>query len=122
MMTPTIFIAKEILNGECTDRMIPVKAGLGTYRHIAEEKELTVPENIIMIPNGVHISQTIALRDLSSVSLLQLKPMMELAKRNGTPFISDTTGYLVHIRNVSGHRVFDFRIRACIAENDIRSF
>ena len=122
MMTPTLFISKEVLNGECTDQIIPIRAGLGTYRYISEENHMTIPDHLIVIPNGIHISQTITLSDLSSMNLMRLKPMMDLAKKNGTPFISDTTGYLVYIQNVNGKRVYHFRIRACIERNDIRSF
>lgn len=121
MMTPTIRISKDILNGPCDDRTIPIMTGVGTYRYVLQEKDIPVPDNCIVIPNGIHISQMVILQDLSKISVRQLQPMMDEAKKNGTPFISDTTGYLMHVEKRSDELVYHFRIRACIEKNDIIS-
>ena len=119
MMTPTILISKEILNGECEEKEIPVKAGLGTYRYVLRDKQLKIPEDCVILPNGTYITQVIQMRSLDRIWLPDLKPMMDLAKERKTPFISDTTGFLVYIENAEKERVYHFRIRACIAQNDI---
>ncbi|MCR5795609.1 MAG: MerR family transcriptional regulator [Solobacterium sp.] len=121
MMTPTVRISKEVLNGSCEDRIIPIRTGVGTYRYVLSEKGIPLPEGHNVIPNGIHISQMITLKDLSEISLKQLQPMMDEAKKNGTPFISDTTGYLMHVEKRSDDLVYHFRIRACIETNDIIS-
>ena len=120
-MTPTIRIAKDILNGPCEDRIIPVVTGVGTYRYVLDEKGIGFPEDYILIPNGIHISQMISLRDLNAINILQLQPMMDEAKKKGTPFISDTTGYLMRVEKRSDEFIYHFRIRACIETNDIIS-
>jgi len=117
MMTPSVRISKEILNGEIEDRIIPIQVGLGTYRYVIEEKGLQLPENHISIPHGLHVGQMISLTDLSSVNILQLKPMMSYAKEKGMPFLSDTTGYLMHIEKKDSAFIYHFRIRACIEVN-----
>ena len=120
-MTPTVRISREILNGECEDRIIPIRTGLGTYRHIVDEFKIPVPQNHSNIPNGIHAGQMIKVDNLAQINLLQLKSMMDYAKEKGKQFLSDTTGYLMHIENEDGKLVCHFRIRACIEANDIRS-
>ena len=78
--------------------------------------------DIQVVPGtGIHAGQMIKVDDLTQINLLQLKPMMDYAKKTGKPFLSDTTGYLMHIENEDGRLVCHFRIRACIEANDIRS-
>ena len=121
LITPTIRIAKDILNGPCEDRIIPVMTGIGTYRYVLDEKGIGLPKDYILIPNGIHIGQMISLQDLNAINVLQLQPMMDEAKKKGTPFISDTTGYLMRAEKRSDHFIYHFRIRACIETNDIIS-
>lgn len=120
-MTPTIRISKDILNGPCEDRIIPVVTGVGTYRYVLDEKGIGLPKDYILIPNGIHISQMISLHGLNAINVLQLQPMMDEAKKKGTPFISDTTGYLMRVEKRSDEFIYHFRIRACIETNDIIS-
>lgn len=119
MTTPSLFIPKEILNGKCEDRMIPVRVGVGTYRYVLRENNMTIPENHVLVPNGVHVGQIVSLNSFDSINLLQLKPMMDYAAKNNTPFISDTTGYLMNIERHGDTATYHFRIRACIEKNDI---
>ncbi len=117
MMTPSMRISKDILNGDIEDRIIPIQMGLGTYRYVIEERGLPLPDHHVSIPHGLHVGQMIALTDLSSVNVMQLKPMMTYAKEKGRPFLSDTTGYLMHIEKKNSDFVYHFRIRACIEIN-----
>jgi DNA-binding transcriptional MerR regulator len=118
-MTPTLRVRKEILNGSMEDRRIPVEMGFGTYRYVINEANAAMPKNYLSIPNGIHISQMIRTSDLYSLQLSQLFPMMECARKNNTPFISDTTGYLMHIEQKDGIFYYHFRIRACIEKNEV---
>jgi DNA-binding transcriptional MerR regulator len=117
--TSTIRISKEILNGEVKDQIIPIEAGIGMYRYMIRRKHMQAPEHASIVPNGVCISQIISLRSCEEMNLLQLAPMIEYAKTIHKPFLSDTTGYLARIRHDDKGTILDFRIRACIEENDI---
>lgn len=118
--TPTLFISKDILNGPVEDRAVPMKAGLGTYRYLIEEKNLKVPEGGIIVPNGICLSQMLVVSSLDEVNIMQLAPMMNYAKEHGRTFLSDTTGYLMRVETGKKDPVFYFRIRACVEENSIK--
>lgn len=113
-MTPTLFISKEVLNGPCEDRMIPLKVGIGTYRYILEDSHIEIPGGAIVHPNGTYLIQQVAVSDLSSLNLLALKPMMDYAKKNHLVFQSDSTGYLIHVNRTGGHLTCRFMVRACV--------
>lgn len=118
--TPTLRIAKDILNDPVSDCTVPVSVGIGSYRYMLKKENISVPRNAVIIPNGVCISQMISLGDLSHISIREIAPMIEHARRLKTPFLSDTTGYLLRIRHdKNGNRIYDFRIRACISINSI---
>jgi DNA-binding transcriptional MerR regulator len=117
MTTPSLFISKEILNGPCTDKMIPLKTGIGTYRYILNQNHFEIPDNAVVVPNGICLSMIVRLTTLNELNLLQLKPMMDYAKQLKKPFISDTTAYLVRMQLEDKKPVYDFRIRACIEAN-----
>ena len=117
--TPTIFISKDVLNGEVCDKTIPLKTGIGAYRYLLKEKNLPIPPNSITIPNGICIAIIVSLSSLDEISLLDIAPMIEHAKKLKKPFVSDATGYLMRIHHKNGNRIYDFRIRACISINDI---
>ena len=119
--TPTILIDREVLNGDCEDRAIHLKIGVGTYRHIIEQNHLTVPEKKHIVPNGIYLSQVLVLDNLNEINLLELKPLMDYARNNSTPFVSDTTAYLISIKNSSDRILYYFRIRACIEMNQIKT-
>lgn len=117
--TPTIFISKDVLNGEIKDETIPLKTGIGTYRYLMKKKHLPIPENAVIIPNGINIAEIVSLSTLEEISLQDLSPMIRHAKMLNRPFVSDATGYLLRIHHENGNRKYDFRIRACISINDI---
>ncbi len=119
--TVSLHISKEILNGEIKDEVIPIKAGIGTYRFMLNHQDIEPPKGAVIIPNGVFITQMITLSNLSSINILSLAPMMQYAKDNHTPFISDTTAYLAFIHYEDNIPFYTFRIRACIEENNIQS-
>lgn len=118
--TPTLFISREILNGPVMDKVISMKAGLGTYRYLLEERNMKVPEGGVIVPNGICLSQMLVVDHLDEVNILQLAPMMNYAKEHHRTFISDTTGYLMRIETGEGSPSFFFRIRACVEQNDIK--
>ena len=118
--TPTLFISREILNGPVMDKVIAMKAGLGTYRYLLEERNMKVPEGGVIVPNGICLSQMLVVDHLDEVNILQLAPMMNYAKEHHRTFISDTTGYLMRIETGEGSSSFFFRIRACVEQNDIK--
>lgn len=117
--TTTIYVPKDILNGPVIDKVIETKVGIGTYRSIIDKINLDIGDRGIRIPNGLSISQTITMKDLEHINILDLKPMMAYAKKLNKPFISDTTGYLVNIYFENDKPVYLIRIRACIEENNI---
>ncbi|MCR5447820.1 MAG: MerR family transcriptional regulator [Solobacterium sp.] len=113
--SPTLRITKEILNGECTERMIPIQAGFGAYRHVIIENHLPMPtSNYIIIPKTYCICQIITLSRLDRMNLMILKPLMDYAKQNNYIFISDTTGYLLRVQIKDDQTQFRFRIRAAV--------
>lgn len=112
--TTCLFVSRDILNGPVEDKVIPLKTGLGTYRYMLEYRHMAIPEEAVIVPNGLQISQMISLRNLDEIHISDLAPMMNLAKEKHVSFLSDTTAYLARIREVNGERIFDFRIRACI--------
>lgn len=118
MSTPTLFISKEVLNGDCTDRIIPLEVGVGTYRYILNQNQIPIPSHARKVPNGICLSEVVMLKDLKKINVLQLKPMMDYAKKLHKPFVSGTTGYLIRIHMDAEVPVYCFRIRACIEEND----
>ena len=120
MMTPTLQITKEILNGPVEDRRLSIRSGVGTYRYVLNENAITeIPESAVIIPNGLNVSQVVALRSLKEMNVLDLSPMMNYAKRNHLTFLSDTTGYLMRVRMIEGRPEFHFRIRACFETNNL---
>ena len=108
------------MNGDVEDRIIPIEAGIGTYRYMIQRRHLQIPPDAVAVPNGLCISQIVSLHSCEKMNILQIAPMIEYAKEIGKPFISDTTGYLARIRHDDQGTVFDFRIRACIEENEVR--
>ncbi len=119
--TVSLYISKEILNGEIKDDVIPLQAGIGTYQFMLDHKHIPTPKNAVIIPNGKFITQMITLSDLTQINILSLAPMMQYAKDHDTPFISDTTAYLAFIHYENDIPFYTFRIRACIEKNDIKS-
>ena len=118
--TTCLHISKEVLNGPVEDRIIPLQAGIGMYRYMADRLQISIPEKATIVPNGKCISQMLSLRNCEEVNIKQLAPMIEYAKKIQQPFCSDTTAYLARIRHDENGTIFDFRIRACIEENDIK--
>lgn len=116
--TTPIFISKDILNGEVEDKIIETKLGIGTYRSIIDKYNLTIPQEAIIVPNGLCISQTIRTKDLTHINIKDLSPMINYAKKLKQKFISDTTGYLVGIHYEDASPTYLMRIRACIEAND----
>lgn len=112
--TPVICIAKDILNGPIEDRIIPIKAGIGTYRFMLEERNIPVPSSAAIIPNGTFLSMMVTITDLEHMNLLQIEPLMRYAKDHHLTFLSDTTGYLARIELKDNRPCYHFRIRACI--------
>ena len=119
-MTPTVRIPKEVLNGPMEDRMIPIQVGMGTYQYILDEHSFSVPEDAVIVPNGLNITQQLALRSFHEIPLAELSPMMTFARANGLAFLSDTTGYLMRVKETDGSPVYHFRIRACVEKNNIK--
>ena len=117
MSTPTLYISREVLNGNCSDRLIPLEVGVGTYRYILDQNHIPIPSHARKVPNGICLSEVVRLSTLTEINLIQLKPMMDYAKKLKMPFISGTTGYLIRIHMEDGVPVYWFRIRACIEEN-----
>ena len=117
--TSAIHIPQEILNVEVKDKNISIEAGIGLYRFMIKRKKVDIPANAVVVPNGLCISQIVSLRNCEEINILQLAPMIRYAKQIGRPFISDTTGYLGRIRHDEHGPIFDFRIRACIEQNDV---
>lgn len=116
--TTCLYISKDVLNGPIMDQNIPLRIGIGTYRYILDEKRIPIQPEAVVVPHGIHISEVVNLTDLSHINILQLAPMMKLAKERKQPFLSDTTGYLAGIRIKDGKRVFTFRLRACIEKQE----
>lgn len=116
--TTPIFISKDILNGKIKDEIIETKIGLGTYLSLIDRYHLTIPQNAVIVPNGLCISQTIRTKDLSHINIKDLAPMMNYAKKLKQKFISDTTGYLVGIHYDDDKPTYLMRVRACIETND----
>ena len=119
-MTPTVRIAKEILNGPLEDRMIPIQVGMGTYQYILDEHAFSVPEDAVIVPNGLNITQQLALRSFDTIPLMELAPMITFARANNLTYLSDTTGYLMRVEENDGAPVYHFRIRACVERNNIK--
>lgn len=117
--TPTLFIPKDVLNGEVSDKSIPLRTGIGTYRYLMKKKNLPIPANAVIIPNGICIAEIVSLSTLEEISIKDIAPMINHAKKLNRKFVSDATGYLMRIHHESGSRIYDFRIRACISINDI---
>ncbi|MDO5122609.1 MAG: MerR family transcriptional regulator [Erysipelotrichaceae bacterium] len=117
--SPTLRITKEILNGECSAKMIPIQAGIGTYRHIIKDNSLPMPpDDYTIIPKAHCLCQIITLSRLDQMNLLTLKPLMDYAKQNNYVFISDTTGYLLRVQIKENQTQFRFRIRAAVEKRD----
>ena len=114
MMTPTLRISKDVLNGKVTDDIIPMQAGMGTYRYIMEEKDMHFPGTPYVCPNGLYISQILKVHDLYSVQRKELEPMICYARKHNMTFISDTTGFLMSIKKKNDDMLLSFRIRACV--------
>ena len=112
--TAVICISREILNCPIEDRIIPIKAGIGTYRFMLEERNIPVTKDAAIIPNGKHLSMMIAVTDLEHMNLMQIAPMMQYAKDHHLTFLSDTTGYIARVEVRDGKPLYHFRIRACI--------
>ena len=119
-MTPTVRIAKEILNGPLEDRMIPIQVGMGTYQYILDEHAFSVPEDAVIVPNGLNITQQLALRSFDTIPLMELAPMITFARANNLTYLSDTTGYLMRVEEDHDAPVYHFRIRACVERNNIK--
>jgi DNA-binding transcriptional MerR regulator len=85
-MTPTVHISKEILNGSLEDRMIPIRVGMGTYRYILDEHSFPVPNDAVIIPNGLNIQQQLILHNFNEISLSDLSPMITYARANNLVF------------------------------------
>lgn len=119
MMTPTVYISPEVLNGEFQSETVPIRIGIGTYRHVLDELKTDPPSGAIRIPNGLCVSQVIEIRDFSSIRKEQLEPMISYVKENGLRYQSGTTGFLMNIEKQECETVFRFRIRACIEENNL---
>ncbi|MBQ9327900.1 MAG: MerR family transcriptional regulator [Solobacterium sp.] len=120
MMTPTLFIEKDILNGPLEDRIVPIRAGVGTYRYVLNEHKINeLDEQAVIVPNGLNVTQVIILSDLTEINVLDLAPMMTYAKVNHLTFLSDTTGYLMRIQLIDEQPYFHFRIRACFETNSL---
>lgn len=120
--TNPIFISKDILNGPIEDKVIPIEVGIGTYKYMLDNYDIhaeTLPVDYVLVPNGKQICQSLTLSSFTNINILDLKPMMSLAKKHHFTFISDTTGYLARIRYENGHPMFDFRIRACYEKNPV---
>lgn len=117
MMTPTVYISPEVLNGEFQSETVPIRSGIGTYRHVLDELKTDPPSGAIRIPNGLCVSQVIEIRDFSSIRKEQLEPMISYVKENGLRYQSGTTGFLMNIEKQECETVFRFRIRACIEES-----
>ena len=119
-MTPTLRIPQEILNGPITDQKIPVQIGLGTYQYILDEHHFRRPDDAVIVPNGLNITQILTLDAFHPISVRELEPMMSYAKMNKLQFQSDTTGYLIRIEKKQNKTFFHFRIRACVQKNSIK--
>jgi len=119
MMTPTVYISPEVLNGEFQSETVPIRIGIGTYRHVLDELKTDPPSGAIRIPNGLCVSQVIEITDFSSIRKEQLEPMISYVKENGLRYQSGTTGFLMNIEKQECETVFRFRIRACIEENNL---
>ena len=119
-MTPTLRIPQKILNGPITDETIPVQIGLGTYQYILDEHDFKRPDDAVIVPNGLNITQVIILNDFRELSIRDLEPMMTYAKVNKLRFLSDTTGYLMRIEMKHNKTYFHFRIRSCVQKNAIK--
>ncbi len=122
MSTPVLHISKEILNGPIEDRIVPMRAGIGTYRYIMNENNIPIPPNSHIVPNGISISMMIQVQNLSGINILQIAPMMKYAKMNNQTFLSGTTGYLVRIQMIDNQPTYLFRIRACVEQNDVQEY
>ena len=118
MATPSLLVAKEVLNGPLEDRTVPIRAGVGTYQYLLEEMHIPAPEHCSLVPGGMCIGQLVSLRSLDTIRVRQLFPMMRYARQHGRIFISCTTGYLVGIRRMDDVREYCFRIRACVVPGD----
>lgn len=118
--TSCIRISKEILNGDSIDKTIHVEAGFGLYRFMIDRRHIEMPPDAYIVPNGICISQMISLRENQEINIQDLEPMITYAKEIQRPFISDTTAYLARIRHDHQGIIFDYRIRACIEQNDIK--
>lgn len=112
--TPVICVTKDILNGPIEDRVIPIKAGIGTYRYMLEERNIPVPSQAAVIPNGTCLSMMVTISDLEHMNMSQIAPMMQYAKDPHLTFLSDTTGYLARVELRDNLPCYHFRIRACI--------
>jgi DNA-binding transcriptional MerR regulator len=117
-VTTVLRVPMEVLNGPVEDREIPLQVGLGTYRYIMAKIQEPIPTPDVICPNGLYISQLLILENCRRINILDLAPMMHLAKEKGKTFCSDTTACLLHIERTHEKSRFYFRIRACIEPND----
>lgn len=114
MMTPTVWIAPEVLNGGVHEEYVPVRIGIGTYRYLLNDLQTEAPPGAVVIPNGVCISQMLEVSDMNQIRLSQIEPMITYAGENGYRYLSGTTGYLMNIENRGGRQICHFRIRAAV--------
>lgn len=121
MMTPTLWIDPDVLNGIVTDETVSIRAGIGTYRYLLKDLNTTPPETAITIPNGVCISQMLEVEDMNFISRRQIMPMIRFAAENNYHYLSGTTGYLMNIENRGGRQICHFRIRAVVEKNNVHS-
>lgn len=119
--SPTLLIKKEYLNDEIKEEKVPIKIGIGMYKYALDKVNMPFPNNANVIPNGLFVTQVIAITDFKEVNISQLKPMIEYAKNNNLKYISDTTAFLVGFSKKEDKTVYIFRIRACIQENNLKS-
>jgi DNA-binding transcriptional MerR regulator len=118
MMTPTVWIDPEVLNGGYEGEFVPIRIGIGTYRYLLNDLKTEAPAGSIIIPNGVCVSQMLEVSDISRIRLEQIEPMISYARENHLRYLSGTTGYLMNIENRSGAQICHFRIRAVVEKND----
>ena len=118
MMTPTVWIDPDVLNGGFDEEYVPIRIGIGTYRYLLSDLKTEAPASSIIIPNGVCVSQMLEISNMNQIRLEQIQPMISYAKENNCRYLSGTTGYLMNIENRDGTQICHFRIRAVVEKND----
>lgn len=112
--TLSLCISKEILNGDVPTDTVPLQVGIGTYRHLLEQNKINIPADAYYLPNGHCVSQLIIIDNLDAISIDYLKPMMDYAKEHHYRFTTNTTSYIVAVRNEGDKTFYYFRIRALV--------